>query len=274
MPIHNLSFSFDQSEPENKEGFFFIYHRQALAFVSEGYQLPSERDISTLPLEMESFQFFGYWDGTPCYSITWPHNFEPPTDLHWQRIRGLIFDQKEPLFWVAGYGHHLAHWHHTHQFCGICGSATQILQNERARRCVNCGNTTYPRISPAVIMAVTKGNKILLGKQKGRGLNMFSVLAGFVEPGETLEQCVAREVKEETGIEIQNIQYFGSQPWAFPDQLMIAFRAEYKSGEITLDDELEEAEFFLANDLPRIPPKPSISRELIDWFLTAHSIRE
>jgi len=130
----------------------------------------------------------------------------------------------------------------------------------------------YPKISPAVIVAVTKGDKILLAQNTQSKTGYYSVLAGFVEPGENLEDCVRREIKEEAGIDLKNIQYFGSQPWPFPDSLMPGFTAEYAGGDLVLDKtELLDAKWFSADELPQVPSKLSISRSLIDWFVQNHS---
>jgi NAD+ diphosphatase len=162
----------------------------------------------------------------------------------------------------------LIRWDRGHKFCGQCGKLTESKKDERAKICPSCGLSAYPRLSPAVIVAVVKGDRLLLGTSKRFRADFWSVLAGFVEPGETLEECVVREVREEVGILVENVHYFGSQPWPFPDSLMVGFTAEYAAGEITVDQtELTDANWFTADDLPRIPPKVSIARRLIDWFV-------
>jgi len=139
---------------------------------------------------------------------------------------------------------------------------------ERAKVCSKCGFRTYPRISPATITAVTPGNQILLARAKRFPSELYSVIAGFAEPGETLEECVKREIMEETGIDVKNIRYFGSQPWPFPDSLMIAFTADFEGGEIRIyKKELVDARWFTADALPKIPDKLSIARRLIDRFI-------
>ena len=126
----------------------------------------------------------------------------------------------------------------------------------------------YPRLSPAIIVAVINDNRILLAHADRFASGLYSVLAGFVEPGEAFEECVKREVKEEVGIMVKNIRYFGSQPWPFPNSLMVGFTADYDSGKISIDGiEIKDAGWFKANDLPRIPGKISIARRLIDWFV-------
>jgi NAD+ diphosphatase len=159
-------------------------------------------------------------------------------------------------------------WNQTHRYCGRCGKLTEDKTDERAKTCPECGMINYPRLSPAIIVAVLKNDRILLGRNKRFRLPFYSVLAGFVEPGETLEECVSREIREEVSITVKNIRYFGSQPWPFPDSLMIAFIADYAGGEISTDgSEIIDAAWFAKDNLPKIPPKISIARQLIDWFV-------
>jgi NAD+ diphosphatase len=172
------------------------------------------------------------------------------------------------LFWVAGRAIQIVEWDRTHQFCGHCASPMVAKTAERAKECPQCGLTNFPRLAPAVIVAVVRDNQILLARSHRHPAGFYSVLAGFVEPGETLEEAVAREIKEEVGIEVGDIRYFGSQPWPFPHSLMIGFTAVYAGGEIRCDEtEIEEAGWFAADALPQIPGPISISRRLIDWFV-------
>jgi NAD+ diphosphatase len=146
--------------------------------------------------------------------------------------------------------------------------------DERAKVCTACGWVVFPRMSPAVIVAVTRGERILLARSPRFPEKFYSVLAGFVEPGESLEECVQREVKEEVGLELKHIRYVGSQPWPFPNSLMIGFTADYAGGEMTIDGlEIVEADWFRADDLPRIPPRPTIARQLIDGFVETRAAR-
>jgi NAD+ diphosphatase len=162
----------------------------------------------------------------------------------------------------------LVHWNRNHHYCGRCAGLTETKPDERARVCPQCGLINYPRLSPAVIVAVLKDHQILLAHSQRFPTKFYSVLAGFVEPGETLEACVKREVLEEVGIIVKNIRYFGSQPWPFPDSLMVGFTAEYGGGDIRIDpSEITDARWYAASELPPIPPKISIARRLIDWFL-------
>jgi NAD+ diphosphatase len=178
------------------------------------------------------------------------------------------------LLWgVAGRAAQIVTWDRSHAFCGQCGAPTEPAGHERARRCPNCGLVAYPRLSPAIIIAVVRrtetGRQILLARNHRFPSGRYSVLAGYVEPGESLEECAHREVGEEAGIRIKEMRYFGSQPWPFPNSLMIGFTAEYDGGEIRIEEsELADAAWFAADALPDLPPRMTIARKLIDWFLS------
>ncbi|MFH0967516.1 MAG: NAD(+) diphosphatase [Methanobacteriota archaeon] len=153
-------------------------------------------------------------------------------------------------------------------FCSRCGGKTRPLTTERARICTACSRIFYPRISPAIIVLIKKGEEILLARSPHSPPGFFSVIAGFNEPGENLEQTIHREVGEEVGIAVQNLRYFGSEPWPFPDSLMIGFVADHAGGEIRIDNqEIEEAGWFSRGTLPLFPSKTSISRSLIDAWI-------
>lgn len=166
----------------------------------------------------------------------------------------------------------ILHWHKEHCFCGKCGTAMKNRKTELAKICPACEFVSFPRLSPAVIMSVTRGNQILLGRAPRFPPGMYSTLAGFVEPGETLEEAVKREVREEVNIRINNIQYVASQPWPFPHSIMIGFSASYVDGEIEIDNhELEDAKWFSVRNLPALPSKITIARLLIDNFIKSCS---
>lgn len=156
-------------------------------------------------------------------------------------------------------------WDRTHRFCGACGTPTHQDPNERAKRCPSCGLTVYPRITPAMMVLVTRGRELLLG----RGINFppgrYSALAGFMEAGETVEDTIHREVFEETNVQVKDLRYFGSQSWPFPNSLMLAYFAEYAGGDMRANPtELADAQWFTPEDLPQLPPRMSISRALIE----------
>ena len=157
------------------------------------------------------------------------------------------------------------HMTQSQRFCPNCGGRNYFNHNQTAMQCQDCRTLHYPRISPCVIVAVRKENQILLAQHPRHKTGMYTVIAGFVESGETLEECVAREVKEETGLDITNIRYFGSQPWAFPSNMMMGFLAEYAGGEVKPDySELSDAQWFSPDTLPELAPKGTIARELIE----------
>ncbi|WP_088188105.1 NAD(+) diphosphatase [Desulfosporosinus sp. FKA] len=191
-----------------------------------------------------------------------------PREMTCVNLRQLLGKVPDELFFLAGKASQLLFWDHTHQFCSRCGGQTEYKHDERAKICPACGFVNYPRISPAIIVAIIKGHDILLAKGSRFQGGFYSVLAGFVEPGETFEECVQREVGEEVGIKVKNIKYFGSQPWPFPDSLMVGFTAEYASGDINIDNkEIIDAGWFTSEKLPLIPKTGSIARRLIDWFV-------
>lgn len=223
--------------------------------------------------------YLGYVDAAPplhCFAAELPPEIEAPAGMAFSGLRGLYGRINEDHLWLAGRAVQIIDWDRTHQFCSRCGHEPQILAHERAKKCPNCGLTTYPRLAPAVIVRVDRftdaGPRLLLARNHRFPSGWYSVIAGFVEPGETLEQCVQREIQEEVGIAVKNIRYFGSQPWPFPHSLMIAFTAEYAGGEFDLEpEEIADARWFDARHLPQIPPRMSIARRLIDDFIEKHA---
>ena len=180
-----------------------------------------------------------------------------------------IFEQSgAEAFHLTGCAHQLLHWRKTHKFCGACAKPLVRHSKERAMHCQGCGLFFYPRINPVVITLIHKGDSILLARRTDPGFNHFwSVVAGFVEAGESLENAVQREINEEVGIKVKNIRFIASQQWPFPNNLMAGFYAEYESGTIKPDgEEIGEAGWFTKDELPRIPSKVSIARQLIDAF--------
>lgn len=182
-------------------------------------------------------------------------------------LRELFAEGPDELAAAAGRAAQLLEWDATHRFCGRDGSPTERGGDELVRVCPVCGSTYYPRISPAVIMLVEREGRLLLARRAGapRPRAMYSCLAGFVEPGETLEEAVAREVLEEVGVEVEDVRYVASQPWPFPSQLMVGFTARWAGGELRVDErELGDAQWWDPRDLPQVPPPYTIARTLID----------
>jgi NAD+ diphosphatase len=216
--------------------------------------------------------FLGLLDGQPCWAIDLDGDGAP--DVAVTNLFGLHGSVDDTTWTVAGRAVQLIAWERTHRFCGACGTPTEPMAGERAKRCPSCGLLAFPRLAPAVITLVERDDgAALLARNKTFPVPMYSCIAGFVEPGETLEQAVAREVKEEVGVEISDVAYSGSQPWPFPHSLMIGFTARYVSGDISLDDgEIADAQWYQPDALPMVPPSLSIARTLIDaWVERANS---
>ena len=213
-------------------------------------------------------QYLGMLQGRPCYSAEISPDTNAPEGLTFVDLRSLYGALDEDLFLLAGKAFQIVSWDQTHQFCGRCSSPTEEQPGERAKICPKCGFISYPRICPAVITAILKDDKILLAHAVAFKGNMHSLIAGFLEPGETLEECVQREITEEVGIKVKNIKYFSSQPWPFPNSMMIGFTAEYESGEIAVDGvEISEAGWFGVDNLPELPSEVSIARKIINWYI-------
>jgi len=211
-------------------------------------------------------------ESTDCYAAEIAGGTTLPDGLTAEGLRGLYPLLDEPFMNVAGRAVQLVAFNRTHQFCGQCGGRMIDQTYERARRCQQCGLIAYPRLSPAIIIAVTRRIEgklhILLARNHRFPAGRYSVLAGYVEPGESLEECARREVCEEVGIDLQSMHYFGSQSWPFPNSLMIGFTAEYAGGEINPEEaEIADARWFSADQLPSIPPPSTIARRLIDWYM-------
>jgi NAD+ diphosphatase len=210
----------------------------------------------------------GELDGHACWAVEVGADARPPEGMVFEDLRGLFYRVDEEFFRMAGRAKQIVAWHETHRFCVRCGSNTELAQGELAMKCTRCGTLHYPRLSPAAIVLVRRGDRILLAHSPGFPKGLYSVLAGFVEPGESIEEAVVREVREEVGIEVTNVRYFGSQPWPFPNSLMIGFTADYLGGDLNPQPgEIEDAGWYTADDLPLLPPKISIARSMIDDFV-------
>lgn len=227
-------------------------------------------DAGTLPdkLTREPAEYLGHRQDIPVYALTLPGDTTVPGGQKIPNLRELYGQVPDEDLALASFAVRLAASAVASRFCGRCGHATEPVLTERAWRCPACGLVVYPRISPAIIVLITRGEKILLARSPRFPPGMHSVIAGFVEPGETLEHAVSREVREEVGITVKNLRYFASEPWPFPDSLMIAFVAEYDTGEIAIDhNEIVSAEWYGRSNLPGLPASLSISRALIDRWI-------
>lgn len=207
-----------------------------------------------------------------CFAVDLPLDTVAPDGMilgGLRRLYGLLGDVQ---FQLGGRAFQVLNWDRTHRFCGRCGTATKPSPTERARQCPACGLQAFPRLCPAIIVLVSRGREFLLARSPRFPRGRYSIIAGFVEAGETLEEAAVREVREEVGLEIEGIQYFGSQSWPFPNSLMLGFTARHAGGEISIDeDEIEDAGWYTPDRLPDLPDGASISRRLIDHFLASQA---
>jgi NAD+ diphosphatase len=215
--------------------------------------------------------YLGHNAGAHYVAVELETDSPAPAGFEYSGLRELFGRLDDESMAMAGRAVQIVAWARTHQFCGQCGTPTEPRPAERALVCRSCGLLSFPRLSPAIIVRIERGNRLLLAHNHRFPKGRYSILAGFVEPGETLEEAVEREVEEEVGIQIRDIEYFASQSWPFPNSLMLGFTARYAGGEIRVEDEeLSHADWFSVDNLPDLPPSISISRRLIDAFLERH----
>ena len=247
---------------------WLIFNKREILITIIDNKLPEEHLLDDSILNIDNKLYLGTYNDRGLIAVDAENNDITMKNANYINVLETYTLLGDELFSIILYGLHLIKWHIASFYCGKCGARTIESNKERAKLCPACDNLIYPAISPAIIVAITKGDSILLGRSDGFPKKFFSVLAGYVEPGETLEECVAREVMEETGITVKNISYFDSQPWGLSGSLMIGFTAEYESGIINVNkDELAEADWFTKDNLPEIPSKASISGKLIQWFV-------
>jgi NAD+ diphosphatase len=258
-----------QTQTEKPERWFIFQKDRMLTRMTQtGPEVPDRSDLSYFAGLPSFSHYLGELDQNDCYCMSVDENIELPQELQFNNLRALAGQIEEDIFMLAGRAYQILHWDKLSQFCGRCGAPNRMKIDERAKQCDACGNIVYPRISPAIIIAIIKDDQILLAHNKNFRANMYSVIAGFMEPGEEFEDTAIREVNEEVSIQIKNIRYFASQSWPFPDSLMVGFTAEYASGEIKVDGvEIEHADWFDRDHLPEIPTTVSISGRLIRWFV-------
>jgi NAD+ diphosphatase len=262
----------ERSEP----AWWFAFQENKLLVCQEpsSVRIPFLVNFDELGLKALHQHYLGCLDHHHCYAVGLDEGTLPPAGMTFEGLRQVYGRLDEDLFWIGARAVQIVDWDRTHRFCGRCGVPLRTSTTERAKECPQCGLLHFPRLSPAIIVLVERGHQLLLARSRHFLPGMYSVLAGFVEPGETLEEAVVREVREEVGLTVRDIQYFGSQPWPFPHSLMIGFTATYAGGEIILDDaEIEDAGWFTVDHLPPLPGKISIARKLIDGFVAKQEKR-
>jgi len=265
--------SISPSAPQDSDAWWFIYsgYRLLVKTSNDADAIPLTTAPEILGISIGRRLCIGMLRGKDCYAAEASIQECISAGFHFAELRSLFSRLEDGFFEVAMLGVHLVEWDKNYRFCCRCRAELKAREDIRAKECPGCGRLEFPRLSPAIIVLIEKGDALLLARSPRFAGEFFSVLAGFVEPGESLEEAVHREVLEETGVRVKNVKYFGSQPWPFPDSLMIGFTAQYESGEIRIDgEEIIEAGWFKAENLPKIPGKLSIARQLIDSFAAKH----
>ena len=210
-----------------------LFARDRLVLAEEALRLPSVQEVEAwgvgnpewFPVDRQGRSF-------PGVAALAEPGWTPPRGVSAVSLRTVLSRLPQPEVAHVLTAAHLARWRRTSRYCGVCGGAAELSARHRAMACPTCRHLAFPRISPAVIVQVTRGARILLGRSRRHPLGSYSVLAGFVDPGENLEDAVCREVREESGVRVRDIRYFGSQPWPFPDSLMVGFTALYDGGRL------------------------------------------
>ncbi|MDX1551273.1 MAG: NAD(+) diphosphatase [Marinobacter sp.] len=229
--------------------------KPATGWLSQWQTVSPYTDTGTGPI------YVGQLDDQPVYvaeADTFPGAFEPVP------LRDALLMMEDAPADMLGTAFQVHHWWRDHRFCGRCGGTTDLHPLERAKWCEACGIPWYPRLAPCVIVVIRRGDHMLLARSSRVKRHFFSLIAGFVEPGENIEEAVAREVKEETGLDVSGVRYQASQPWPFPHQLMLGFFADYAGGDLVLqEDEIAEADWYRPGEMPPVPPSTTIAGRLI-----------
>jgi NAD+ diphosphatase len=262
--------------PDDAGARCYVFRGSELLVVLDGGspRPPLAGELAAAGVERELAMLLGTLDGVACLAVAVAD--DAPTPAGWEAggLRAYWDRLSDEDFALAGRAFQIVDWDRTHRFCGRCATPNEGIPGERGKHCPACGLTAYPRLTPAVIVRVSRGDELLLAQGVRFPGAFYSVLAGFVEPGESLEDTVHREILEEVGIQVRDLRYFGSQPWPFPHSLMLGFTAEYAGGELRPDPtELLDADWFRWDALPELPGRVSIARRLIDAFVEERRAR-
>ena len=230
--------------------------------------LPNDAVVSLLGDAIVRRHVIGQLEGRICHGIEVSDQTPPPAGYAFTGLRSLFGRTDEVLLALAGRALQIIDWDRTHLYCGRCGTPTVLRAHERARSCPACQLVVYPRIAPVVMGLILRDQQFLLARSPHFAPGVYSAIAGYCEPGESLEMALKREIREEVGLEVRNIQYFKSQSWPFPHSLMVAFTCHYQSGTVVPQaGEIEDARWFSIDALPALPHPVSIARQLIDATL-------
>ena len=261
---HAFTVLMDPQQHENPLS--FIFHEGRLLVREDDLTLPEPGVAEAIGITTSNVQPVGMLGDRYCQAAWIASAAQTPAGHAWRGLRSLFGAMDDDLLGVAARAAQIAEWARTHRFCGACGERMERLGGERCFRCTSCAMLAYPRISPAMMVLIRKGDAVLLAMHKASPSKRFTPLAGFLEAGESIEEAVHREVYEEVGLRVHNLKYFASQSWPFPHSLMIAFTADYLDGEIRIDaNELSEARWFGPDDeWPEPVPHVSVSSVLVD----------
>ena len=256
---------------KQEQTFWFVFYKDQVLLEqqADGYHIPCGQEPPVKVPVGSTIHYIGEMQGIPCktYNLHTPISGEEAPERQMTGLRAsydlLPFEE----YTMAGKAFEILNWDQNTRYCPSCGVPTYKI-SDIGKKCPQCRQEFYPHISPAIIVRITKGDSVLMVRAKNFRGTYYGLVAGFLEAGETLEECVHREVMEETGICIKNLKYFGSQPWPYPSGVMIGFTADYESGEIKLqEEELCAGAFFTRENLPELPGKLSLARKLMDDWL-------
>ena len=265
---HTFSNLFQKKNKINSADYVFCFQEDTVLLKRDGtdFDIPLKQDLQYLS-EDADFTYLFELNNTPCF-IIWDKVDVNDTNLRYQDISFFRTTNKKHVAWSSLVAYHLKLWYSQNKFCGKCGTLTQHKLEERALECPNCKTVYYPNISPAIIVAILSRDKILLARNANFPVAWYSLVAGYSDVGESLEETVVREVKEEVGIDVSNIRYYKSQPWPLSGSMMIGFIADADENQpIVIDEkEITEAAWFTRDNVPLHPPSRSIAGEMIEKF--------
>lgn len=253
---------------DSEEDFIILFTGGDILLNEETFYFPMRQELTEMDSDLGRLLFLGDMDGKNYYFGELIGEIDNSYNYKLKTLRSILSVVPRETFLICAMAYQIFCWDKSNKYCGKCGHELHYKSDERAKVCSNCDNVLYPRISPAMMVSITCDDKILLAHNKNFPTDMYGNISGFIDAGENLEACIFREVYEEIGIRIKNIKYFGSQVWPFPDSLMLGFTAEYDSGKINVDgEEIVDARWFDADNMPRIPEKNTIAYKMIQKFL-------
>jgi NAD+ diphosphatase len=260
----------ESAAPPDREGRWFLIQEQNI-FLLEGRQGPDRVPLGGVPAgfigKVESIVHFGAYLGVPCWAGSVEPGLDAPPGFVREKLAPGQIALSDDLLSLCGLAQQATYWEATSWHCPRCGKPTVAIKGERGKRCLRCKYDHYPHLHPAVIVLIRDGDRVLLTRKSFWSKGRYGLVAGFVDIGESLEAAARREIREEVGVEVRDLQYVASQYWPFPSQLMVGFVATYAGGEVRLDHtELEDARWFSVTDLPDLPGRHSIARFILDHY--------